>query len=201
MSDFRIGKITLSSIIVLILVSTRFEGLLTRNYFNNQDVITTIVKAIFYYGLSAGIVEELVFRSVLMTALEKRFNKMIAVVIPSMLFGIGHVIGRDLSPLSIIYLFIAGTSVGIMFSLVVYASKTIWSSIFIHTLWNICMAGNILKISHYKESTALYTYLLKSDSFLITGGDFGIEASLTAVIGYWLVCLIALLKIRITSQV
>jgi membrane protease YdiL (CAAX protease family) len=205
MSDFRIGKITLRPIIVLIgialpvfviMISTRFQGAFIRNSFKDSNTITMIIQSLFYTGLSAGITEELVFRGVLMSALEKRFNKFVAVIAPSLLFGLGHVIGRELSPLSIVYLILAGTSVGIMFSLVVYATGSIWNSIFLHTVWNIFMTGNILILSNQERSNAIYTYLFKTNSFLITGGDFGIEASLTSVIGYWIVCLLALFIIK-----
>lgn len=48
--------------------------------------------------------------------------------------------------ISILLLLVAGTSVGIMFSLIVYESGSIWCSALVHGTWNIIMIGGILTI-------------------------------------------------------
>lgn len=59
-----------------------------------------------------GIVEEAVFRGVLMTAVERRWNKTAAVLGPSLAFALLHVLGRELSFAGILQLLAAGTAVG-----------------------------------------------------------------------------------------
>ena len=51
---------------------------------------------VFYYGLAAGIVEEVIFRGVILGCLERRWNREIAVLVPSVLFGLVHRIGASL---------------------------------------------------------------------------------------------------------
>lgn len=83
------------------------------NTFNTTDRNATITGAIFFYGLATGIVEELIFRGIIMGCLEKRFNIQIAVIVPSVLFGLLHIIGNDLDFVSIIQLLIAGSIVSV----------------------------------------------------------------------------------------
>ncbi|MEG0107342.1 MAG: CPBP family intramembrane glutamic endopeptidase, partial [Lachnospiraceae bacterium] len=119
--------------------------------------------------LGAGIVEEIVFRGFIMNALSMRFNKTIAIIVPSLLFGVVHTIGMDFDFLSCALVLVAGTLVGVMFSLITIETKSIWNSAFVHALWNIVM---------------------------ITGGDFGIESSVISVIAYAIVSLIAFRGIK-----
>ncbi|SFR61906.1 CPBP family intramembrane glutamic endopeptidase [Anaeromicropila populeti] len=152
---------------------------------------STLSRAIVFYGLATGIVEEAVFRGVIMTALELRWNKKAAILLPSMLFGLLHIIGNNLSFVSMIQLLLAGTMVGILLSLVTYESKSIWSSAFIHGIWNTVMIGGILNIGTKANEMSIFNYVLSTKSFLITGGDFGVEASVAAIAAYLLFSMLA----------
>lgn len=163
--------------------------LLTKGHWENNSVDTLmawelISGAVFFYGIGTGIVEEMIFRGVIMSTLEQRWNKAIAIAAPSVLFGLIHIMGRDLDFLSIIQLIIAGSIVGILFSLVTYESGNIWNAALLHAVWNIIIIGGILNIGDTPSEYAIYNYVLDTDSFLITGGDFGIEASVVAILAY-----------------
>lgn len=155
------------------------KGHWENNMLNGADTWALITGALLYYGLGAGIVEELVFRGLIMSALEMRFNKAAAIIAPSVLFGALHVIGNDLDMRSIVQLLIAGSMVGILFSLVAYESGNIWNGALIHAVWNTFTI--VLHIGVFADKQALYNYVLDTDSFLLTGGDFGIEASVVSV--------------------
>ena len=131
-----------------------------------------------------------------MSTLEKRCNKIVAILAPSVLFGLIHIIGSDLDWLSIIQLIIAGSVVGILFSLVTYESGNVWNSAVMHAIWNIIMIGRILQISESAEEFTIYNYVLDTDSFLITGGDFGVEASIFAVLAYLVFAALAIYLMR-----
>lgn len=154
-----------------------------------------IVTALFYYGIGAGIVEEMVFRGLMMTVIEKRFGKKLAIIMPSMLFGLVHTTsgmgGKD-----VLQLFVAGTSIGIMFSLIVYENQSVWASAIVHAVWNIVMVGNILNIGVSPTQEALFKYKLELDSRFITGGSFGIEASAVAILGYILISVLGVFLIK-----
>ena len=70
----------------------------------------------------------MVFRGVILNALKKRWNIKVAVIVPSMLFGIVHVLGQDFSIGSCLLVIIAGTMVGVMFSMIAIESGSVWNS-------------------------------------------------------------------------
>ena len=175
--------------------------LLTKGHWDNTSMSSSetwavVTGAVFYYGLATGIVEEVIFRGIIMSVLEYRWNKRIAILVPSVFFGALHILGNKLDILSIIQLLAAGTVVGILFSLVTYESGSIWCSALIHGIWNTIMIGGILNIGVEADERSLFSYVLDSKSFLITGGDFGVEASIISVIAYLMVIILALFLLK-----
>lgn len=154
------------------------------------DSITT---SVFVAGLAVGAVEEAVFRGVVMKALEMRWNKAVAVIMPSAAFGAAHALNGKLSLVSFIQLLVAGSIVGILFSLVTYESGSIWSAAFMHAVWNMCMASGILNIYTEPVDTCIFNYVLESKSVLITGGEFGAEASVISIGAYLIFTVIAVI--------
>ena len=58
---------------------------------NGNQIFNTLSAGGAFTGIAAGFVEEMVFRGVILNALKKRWNIKVAVIVPSMLFGIVHV--------------------------------------------------------------------------------------------------------------
>lgn len=85
---------------------------------NQSQLAKALTGAILFTGFAVGFVEEAVFRGVIMKVLEMRWNKWIAIIVPSVLFGVLHVIGTRMNLVSFFQLVIAGSVVGILFSLV-----------------------------------------------------------------------------------
>ncbi|SMC63569.1 hypothetical protein SAMN06296952_2053 [Oscillospiraceae bacterium] len=156
----------------------------------NSSVIPVAAYGILFRGLAAGISEELVFRGAIMGTIEKEWNTKAAVLIPSIAFGAVHIMGRSLDLISIALLMAAGTLVGVMFSLIEIQSGSFWNNALVHAAWNIVILG-LLHTDTRACEDSVFTYILKSKSLLLTGGDFGIEASLVAVIAYLIVIIIA----------
>lgn len=205
MEECKTPKFSLNPIwcIVAVVMPCMVSGilLLTPGHWANESLESATIwnfttSAIFFYGIGTGIVEELIFRGVIMSALEYRWNKTVAVVAPSVLFGLLHIMGRDLDFFSIIQLLIAGSIVGILFSLVTYESGNIWNSALLHAVWNMIIIGGILHIGDTVDEYSIYNYVLDSESFLITGGDFGIEASVFAIAAYLIFIVLAAVRIK-----
>lgn len=191
----------ITAVVMPCLVSAFF--LFTSGHWENNSlealkIFEIVTGAVFFYGIGTGIVEEVVFRGVIMTALEYRWNKYVAIIAPSVLFGFLHITG-DLSLLSIIQLIIAGSIVGILFSLVTYESKNVWNSAVIHGVWNMIIIGGILHIGDSASEFSIYNYVLDTDSFLLTGGDFGIEASVISIGAYFIFIVVALMLMKKTK--
>lgn len=206
LQDFRICKpknIIIWSICAFVLpliVSAFFifitPGDFTSSNFEATKNIKIILGAIFSSCLVAGITEELVFRGLIMRILEIRWGKVVAVIIPSLLFGLLHILNMESPNITdILILVCAGTAVGIMFSMIAIQSNSIWASAVVHGIWNLIIIGGILEIS-VEPLSAIFTYKLTSDFKLLTGGMFGIEASLPAVFGYGMAILLAFLLMK-----
>ena len=150
---------------------------------SRADAGILITSGILFTGFAVGIVEEAVFRGVLMTALENRWGRGIAVLVPSILFGAVHIVGNELDALSTVQLIAAGTMVGVMFSLVACESGNIWNGALMHAVWNSVMLA-VLHIGPEADPGAFFSYVPESGSFLLTGGDFGVEASVISVTAY-----------------
>lgn len=179
--------------------------LMTKGHWDNTQTdglqtADSITRSVLIVGIAVGTVEEAVFRGVIMKALEMRWGKAIAVIVPSMTFGAVHALNGKLSLISFIQLLAAGSIVGILFSLVTYESGSIWSAALMHTVWNMCMASGILNIYTEPIDTCIFNYVLESRSQLITGGEFGAEASVISIGAYLIFTAIAVILICKKSQ-
>ncbi len=204
MTEYCIPKFELSlkwlcmAIILPVLVCAVFllfmDGSFVKNDLDWNSKLNLLSAGVFFTGFGAGIVEELVFRGIMMNAIQKRFNIFVAILVPSLLFGVVHIIGMDFSLLSCILVIVAGTMVGVMFSLITSLTKSVWNSAIVHAVWNIVILGGFLWIGTEFDEYSLVSYILDSKVFAITGGEFGIESSVIAVIGYGVVSLLVLLE-------
>jgi len=165
---------------------------------NMDNIGYVIIRAISTIGISAEMCEEFIFRGLIMHTFERALGRVPAAIIPSVLFAAMHTTG-NMTVIDMLLLFIAGTSVGVMFSLIAIESGNIWSGALVHTLWNITIIGNIfvIKAPKYNLSDSfIYKYELASNNLLLTGGRFGIESSLPAVIGYCLISIVILILLK-----
>lgn len=104
-------------------------------------------------GMSSGFVEEMVFRGLIMKGIEKQWNKFIAILVPSLCFAIGHMSQIDTEDtVSTLLLFIGGTVVGIMFSVVAYQTGSIWTGALLHAIWNTTLIGGIIEVKPVVET-------------------------------------------------
>ena len=158
---------------------------------NNTKIYEKLCFAVSI-GLSAGVCEEVLFRGYIMKLVEIRWDRKIAAFVPSALFALLH-ISSGMNIIDILQLLLAGIAVGVMFSSVTYTSGTVNNSIVMHGVWNFFILG-IVDISAKIDSTALLSYMIRSENIWITGGKFGIESGLPAIIGYCMVILLAVLS-------
>lgn len=168
-----------------------FQGKFVPSDMNGNQIFTTLSAGIVFMGIAAGFVEEMVFRGVILNLLKERWNIWIAVIVPSVLFGLVHVIGMDFSLGSCLLVILAGTMVGIMFSLIEIESGSVWNNGLVHAIWNIVIIGGVLSIGEEADSYSVMSYVLDSKAFAITGGEFGIESSVIALIAYIVVAVFA----------
>lgn len=179
---------------IVIAIYMMMPGEWTTLTLSNGEKIRIVVGALIFQSIAAGIVEELTFRGVIFGLLEKKTNTVAAAVIPSVIFGMIH-FSKGMSLVSFIQLVIAGTFVGVMFSSICAYTDNFWNNALVHACWNATTFG-IMHIDTAPSGEALYTYVLKTKSMLITGGDFGIESSIIAIMAYAVVIVVYVLFIR-----
>ena len=205
MAEMRIPKFQIKAFWILaailmptlvLFISVLSGGKWQSNTFDTETVLATITSATAFYGLAAGIVEEMIFRGIIMGCLEKRFGITVAVIVPSVLFGALHIIGNSLDLISIAQLLVAGSIVGILFSLVAIETNSIWNNAVIHSIWNMAIVGGVLHIGGNADSDSMYNFVLDHKSFLFSGGDFGIEASVISIAIYLLFCIAAIFRLN-----
>ena len=173
-----------------------FPGEYVTSGMSNGRIFETVIIGVFYTGIAAGLVEEMVFRGFIFHSLERAWNTPVALIVPSLLFGLVHIIGMDFSFGSCLLVLVAGTAVGIMFTLITMESGSIWCNALVHAMWNIIIIGGGLTVAAAPDEYSIATYVLKMKSFAITGGEFGIESSVIALAGYIVVSFIAVLMLK-----
>ena len=175
------------------------DGQIVKND-NAESLNFYLMNAIIYVGLPAGICEEFIFRGLIMHMFEREWNRTAAIVVPSVLFALMHTFNMRLGIVDFLLLLVAGSAVGIMFSLITLQSKTIWSSAVVHALWNIVILGGVFIVESPESGLTanfLYRYELSGSNIFLTGGRFGIESSLPAIIGY---CLVSAMALRLLKK-
>ena len=178
------------------------KGTLTFNDMGQTKNIGVVTEGFFVLSVGSGFVEEILFRGVLMNLLKKRWNTTVAVIAPSVLFGLVHLMELEDCPfLDGVQLMAAGTMVGIMFSLIALRTKSVWNSAIVHAVWNLVMCGGILTIGNQPSDCFLMTYVLDSKSIALTGGEFGAEASVFAIAAYCAVALILFLCVKRSPEI
>lgn len=172
------------------------DGDFIYNNMSSSQIASRLGSGIFFVGIAAGFVEEMVFRGVILNLLKRKWGTKIAVIVPSLLFGIVHIMGMNFNLLSCVLVIVAGTMVGIMFSMIALESGSIWNSGIVHAIWNIVISAGGLAIGEKMDEYSMVTYVLQSKTFILTGGEFGIESSLIALIAYTVVTLLAIIMIK-----
>ncbi|WP_018972731.1 CPBP family intramembrane glutamic endopeptidase [Rudaea cellulosilytica] len=129
-------------------------------------------------AILAGTFEELVARGVVLRNLENVFGSFAAIALSALLFASLHIGNPGATPLSIAALGIEG---GVMLGAVYVATRSLWWTAGIHVAWNFTQTGLFgIADSGHSGQGLLRTELVGPD--WLTGGAFGIEASLVSVV-------------------
>lgn len=167
-------------------------GKVNVNTFSFGEVFL-IITASALIAIKSGITEEILFRGYIMKLLEWRWNKYVAIFVPSFIFSLLHIPSMEkITAGGVALLIISGTLVGVMFSLVAYRGNSISNSALIHAFWNFAIITDILHITTEKAvyGKPIFSIILFTENPLLTGSGFGIEASIISIIAYSFVCII-----------
>ena len=167
----------------------------------DQDAKLTVIASTVYNCIAAPVVEEILFRGVMFGILKKRWNTAVAVIVPSVLFAAMHITEMEqFSAGDCIRLLVTGTAVGVLFSLIAVRTGSVWNGTVVHMVWNIFMAGGFLTIAPSLSEESLVTYVTGLQSGLVTGGAFGAESSVIALLGYVVAALLVAFAFKASAK-
>ncbi len=134
--------------------------------------------------IAAGaLVEELVFRLVLLRLLERSIGTVWALLLSSLVFGLAHLGNDGATPLVAIML---GVELGLLFGAAYLLTRRLWLCAALHLSWNFTQ-GAIFSIAVSGQTGEGWIDGHLSGPAWLTGGAFGAEGSVVAVV----VCLAA----------
>jgi uncharacterized protein len=142
----------------------------------NEDA--TLLGPLVVLGLLPGITEEIVARGILFRVVEEGVGSWAALVFSALLFGFGHAANPNATIWSSVAIAIEA---GLLLGMAYAWTRSLWFCMGLHAAWNFTQ-GPLLGISvsgiEVKGLLASHT----SGPTLISGGEFGAEASILTLV-------------------
>jgi uncharacterized protein len=161
------GLYTACVLVLMALGMYRIEGLNPLSF-----VIPAIAMA-----LSSGMFEELLFRGVLFRSVEDLFGSWISLVVSALVFGLVHLANPAGTIKGAIYISIEA---GVLLAAAYMLTRRLWLSIGFHMSWNYTQSGIFSGIVSGGDSDPGLIRSTIEGPVALTGGSFGLEASLIA---------------------
>ena len=129
-------------------------------------------------SLVAAVVEELFMRGILFRILEEGLGSWLAIALSSLIFGLAHISNPGASVLGGLTI---ALEAGLLLALAYMYTRRLWLVIGLHFSWNATLGGIYgLTVSGVEAEGLLRAGLEGPD--WVTGGAFGLEAGLTALV-------------------
>lgn len=136
-----------------------------------------------------GFEEEFLLRGILMNQMAAKSKIQVGIIANSLIFSVFHLGNAGFNLMASINIFL----IGLIFSLIFYIKDSIYMAAATHSFWNMAMANiyGIAVSGNSPTEVTLFNTSLKGN-YLLTGGGFGLEASLitSLVLGILLIYLI-----------
>lgn len=178
-----IGSLCGAGLIAVVLVGLILLGAAHLSWGGVSSATPILLGALVY--AVQGLSEEVVFRGYLLNVMSSRWGMVAGILVNSVLFAAAHIFNVGFSIVAFINLFLAGTVLASLY----WLSVNVWLVSAVHAAWNFTL-GIILggAVSGTTQPVHLLTLHTEQGNWLITGGSFGIEGSLS--------CFIVLVAVR-----
>ena len=163
---------TLISGCVLILLGLgmyRIEGLNPASF-----LIPAVAMAI-----SSGTFEELFFRGVLFKSVEDMAGSWIALIVSSLVFGFVHLLNPEGTIVGAIYISIEA---GLLLAAAYLLTRRLWLAMGVHMAWNYTLSAVFSGVVSGGVSDPGLIRAVFDGPDLLTGGSFGLESSILALV-------------------
>jgi membrane protease YdiL (CAAX protease family) len=135
-------------------------------------------------AFTVAIFEEILIRGIVFRIMEEKLGSYIALTISAIIFGALHLMNQESSFISAACVAVEG---GLLLGAAYIFARNLWLPIAIHFAWNFMQSGMFGAITSGNEQTNSLLTTKITGSTLITGGAFGPEGTIQAI----LFCLIA----------
>ncbi len=132
----------------------------------------------FAIMFTVAIIEEILVRGIIFRILEEKLGSYISLTITSILFGVLHLVNPHGTLISGICI----TTAGFLFGAAFIYSRSLWMPIAIHFAWNFTQSGIYGAITSGNEKTNNLVEAQIQGPEFITGGAFGPEGSIQAIV-------------------
>ena len=141
------------------------------------DGLTQLAQFCFFLTIAVG--EEVMFRGILFRMIDVRWNTWLALIVSTLVFGFVHIVNPGATWWSAIAIALES---GLLLGAAYKYSGTLWLPIGIHWAWNYTQ-GNVFgfAVSGNDFGVSIITPHIEGNE-LLTGGIFGAEASIIAVV-------------------
>lgn len=147
-------------------------------------------------AFTVAIFEEILLRGIVFRIIEEKLGSTIALVISAIIFGALHLANPNSS-------LVAGICIAVFAGLLLGAAymytRNLWFPIAIHFAWNFMQSGIFGAITSGNEKTSSLLATQITGSKLITGGEFGPEATIQATL-FGLVAAIILIYVNMKQN-
>jgi membrane protease YdiL (CAAX protease family) len=138
----------------------------------------SVLLPVLAISITSGVTEEIMLRGVFFRLIESWLGSWIALILSAAVFGALHLGNPNASLL-------AGSAIaleaGVMLAALYMLTRRLWAAIGLHAAWNFSQGGIYgIPVSGFKQDGLIIPRISGSD--LLTGGSFGAEASLPAII-------------------
>ncbi|MBT0771216.1 CPBP family intramembrane metalloprotease [Kineosporia sp. J2-2] len=149
--------------------------------------------------VAVAVIEELVFRAILFRLLEQMTGTVGALVGSALIFGAMHLINPNATLWGAVSIAVQG---GLMLGAIYAVTRNVWLPIGFHFGWNFAQAGlfGVAVSGSENRGSGLLTSVLDDGPTVVTGGDFGPEATLFALLSCLIVFLVVLRRVQLRSR-
>lgn len=163
------GLYAASVLILMVLGVYRIDG------FNNWHFLLPAL----WFGLSSGAFEELLFRGVVLRIVEDVYGSWAGLAVSSLAFGLVHLINPEATLKGALFI---AVEFGVLLGAAYMLTRRLWLSMGIHMAWNYTQSAVFSGAGSGNEVPKGLVKATLEGPELLTGGSFGMEASLIALL-------------------
>jgi membrane protease YdiL (CAAX protease family) len=130
-------------------------------------------------AIKSGIFEELLFRGVLFRSVEAIFGSWVGILVSSLVFGLVHLMNPDATLGGAIYI---SVEAGLLLAAAYLVTRRLWIAMGFHMGWNYFQSAVFSGVVSGSETDPGLLKATIQGPELLTGGSFGMEHSVVALV-------------------